>query len=174
MYLDFVKPGGGNSNDGNTARKFFRDPEYAAKITGVDETLIRRFHVILIAVTSRKPVDTVKFDEYAIETLRHYNTEYDWYHLPTTVHKVLLHGSQIMEFFDLPVGYYSEEAQEARNKDFKRIRECNTRKTSRNDTNEDIIHGLLVSSDPVIDQFRKISDRKSMNFDAEVSELFVA
>ncbi|KAG4079505.1 hypothetical protein HA402_005202 [Bradysia odoriphaga] len=173
LYLDIVKHGSGNSNDGNTARRFFRDPVYASKITRIDETLIRRFHVVLIAITSRKPVDPIKFETYATETINHYNSLYDWYYMPMTVHKVLFHGAQIMEFFDLPIGYYSEEAQEARNKDFKRIRECNTRKTSRNDTNEDIVHGLLVTSDPVIDQFRKISDRKPMNFDDEVTALFV-
>ncbi|KAG4081142.1 hypothetical protein HA402_011987 [Bradysia odoriphaga] len=118
-------------------------------------------------------VDPIKFEKYATETINHYNSLYDWYYMPMTVHKVLFHGAQIMEFFDLPIGYYSEEAQEARNKDFKRIRECNTRKTSRNDTNEDIVHGLLVTSDPVVDQFRKISDRKPMNFDDEVTALFV-
>lgn len=91
-----------------------------------------------------------------------------------TVHKILFHGAQIMEFFDLPIGFYSEEAQESRNKDFKRIRECNTRKTSRIDTNEDIIHGLLVSSDPVINQLRKMPERKPMNYDSEVSALFIA
>lgn len=43
---------------------------------------------------------------------------------------VLYHGADIMEYFDLPIGNFSEEAQEARNKDFRRIRENNTRKNS--------------------------------------------
>lgn len=172
MLLDFVRQGSGNTNDGNTARRFFRDSKFASENTGIDEKLIKRFHVILIAVTSRKKVDVTKFDKYATDTILLYNSLYSWYYMPVTVHKVLFHGAKIMEFFDLPIGYYSEEAQEARNKDFKRIRECNTRKTSRFDTIEDIIHGLLISSDPVISQLRNIKEKKQINFDAEVMELF--
>lgn len=166
-----MKVGVGNSNDGNTARRFFEDAQYSASKTGVDEDLIKRFRTILIAISSRKQVDLAKFEQYATETIERYNLLYSWYLMPTTVHKVLFHGIQIMKFFDMPIGCYSEEAQEARNKDFRRIRECNTRKTSRSNTNEDIIHGLLISSDPVIGQFRKISERKPMKFDA-VSALF--
>lgn len=38
-----VRPGAGNSNDGNTARRFFQDPTFAAKTTGLDEILIKDF-----------------------------------------------------------------------------------------------------------------------------------
>lgn len=172
LLLDFVKQGVGNTNDGNTARTFFRDAKYAAANTGVDEELINRFHVILIALSSRKKIDVEKFDAYATDTIHRYNLFYSWYLMPATVHKILFHGTRIMEFFDLPIGYYSEEAQEARNKDFKRIRECNTRKISRSATNEDIIHGLLISSDPVISSLRNISEAKPMNFGPEIMALF--
>jgi len=50
----------------------------------------------------------------------------------------------------------SEEAQEARNKDLKNIREIYSRKYSRIETNEDLLHGLLVSSDPLISSLRKL------------------
>lgn len=173
MLLDFVKQGVGNTNDGNTARRFFRDSKFAAEVTQVDEILIKQFHTILIAVTSRKSINMEKFQQYATATILRYNEFYNWYFMPVTVHKVLFHGVKIMEFFDLPIGYYSEEAQEARNKDFKRIRECNTRKTSRIDTNEDIIHGLLISSDPVISKLRNMKEKKPIEFDAEVAELFL-
>jgi hypothetical protein len=45
----------------------------------------------------------------------------------------------------LPIGQLSEEAQEAKNKDFKFVREHHTQKISRTSTNED-----LLSSDPII------------------------
>lgn len=34
--VDFLKPDFGNSNYGNTARRFFSDPEHSAEITGLD------------------------------------------------------------------------------------------------------------------------------------------
>lgn len=92
--------------------------------------------------------------------------------MPPSVHKVLHHGAEIMGCFDLPMGYFSEEAQESRNKDFRRIRECNTRKTSRRETNEDLIHGLLISSDPVISNLRRDFEGKPKLYDTEVMELF--
>lgn len=52
------------------------------------------------------------------------------------------------------LGTLSEEASEARNKDFRNVRERHTRKTGRIATNEDILHGLLISSDPHISYIR--------------------
>lgn len=34
LMVDFPKPGFGNTNDGNTARRFFNDPQQTADITG--------------------------------------------------------------------------------------------------------------------------------------------
>ncbi|KAG5862633.1 hypothetical protein JTB14_004501 [Gonioctena quinquepunctata] len=41
------KQGYGSTNDGNTARRFFRNSDVSASITGLDEGIIKRFHVIL-------------------------------------------------------------------------------------------------------------------------------
>jgi hypothetical protein len=70
--------------------------------------------------------------------------------LPTSVHKVLIHGSEVIKNAVLPIGQLSEEAQEAKNKDFKFVREHHTRKISRTSTNEDLLHYLLLFSDPII------------------------
>ena len=48
--------------------------------------------------------------------------------MPVTVHKILIHGAFVISNALLPIGQLSEEAQEARNKDFKRYREIHTRK----------------------------------------------
>lgn len=53
LYVDKPRPGGrGNSNDGNTARRFFRHWEQSAKITGTDANLIYRCKIILEALVS--------------------------------------------------------------------------------------------------------------------------
>lgn len=41
----------------------------------------------------------------------------------TAVHRVLIHGSDVISAALLPIGMLSEEALEARNKDFRRYRE---------------------------------------------------
>jgi hypothetical protein len=50
----------------------------------------------------------------------------------------------------VPIGKLSEEPQEARNKDFRNIRQNHTRKFSRVAANEDLLNHLFTSSDPVI------------------------
>ena len=74
--------------------------------------------------------------------------------MPALVHKILLHGQEIIEQTIFRIGTLSEEAQEARNKEYKYFRTFNTRKSSREATNEDIIHMLLISSDPFLSKLR--------------------
>lgn len=167
-----VKVGGGNTNDGNTARRFFKEPKFAVEVTGLDETLIIRFETILRAICSGRDIDVDKFEEYASETADLYLKLYSWYYMPPTVHRVLFHGRKIIYSLNLPIGLFSEEAQEARNKDFRRIRQNNTRKMNRLLTNEDVIHGLLISSDPYISSLRKTVKKKSLPFDDAVAQLF--
>lgn len=70
LIVDVPKPGYGNTNDGNTSRRFFADPHLAAKITGLAINLIFRFKVILEAISSGLSIDTLKFGEYAMETAK--------------------------------------------------------------------------------------------------------
>ena len=63
--LDVVNQGSGTTNDGNTSRTFFANPEITALATGVDVNLIHRFTVILQAITSGLYIDCEKFERYA-------------------------------------------------------------------------------------------------------------
>ena len=74
--------------------------------------------------------------------------------MPVSLHKILLHGREILATCILPIGQFSEEAQKARNKDNRRYRQSFTRKTSRMDTDRDLINRLLITSDPYIASLR--------------------
>lgn len=151
LIIDKPKLGGsGTTNDGNTARRFFANPALSACITGLDEELLKRCAVILQTISSGHEIDAEKFDEYCINTAKQLVTKYDWYYLPASVHKILIHGSQIVLKAILPIGQMSEEAAECRNKDIKSFRLKHTRKTSRETTNLDLINRLLLTSDPFI------------------------
>lgn len=119
------------SNDDNTARRFFRDPQLTSMITNIDQILIKRFSIILQTMACGKKIDSYKFDAYALETAKIYVDLYPWYYMPSSVHKILVHGGKIIKSALLPIGQLTEEAQEARNKDFKRFREYNTWKCNR-------------------------------------------
>ena len=71
--------------------------------------------------------------------------------MPASVHKVLMHGQNVIQYHSLlPLGQLSEDAQEARNKDYKFYRLHHARKCSRTSTNEDVMHTLMYTSDPYI------------------------
>ena len=173
LIIDVPKHGAGNSNDENTARRFFRDPELTSEITGVDVRLIKRFNTILQVLSCGRKIDAVKYESYVFET-QMYVELYNWYYMSSSVHKILLHGAQIIESFIIPIGLLSEEAQEARNKDFRRFREFNTRKCSRFATNVDLTHKLLISSDAYLAYLRQDWKHVSSVLEPEALELIIS
>lgn len=150
LKVDRVVQGMGTSNTGNVAQIFFKDPEMVSEITGVNVILIKRFSTILTVISSGLDIHFEGFDNYATETAKLYVHLYNWYRMPPSVHQVLIHGSIVIKYALLPIGQLSEEAQESRNKDYLRYKEHYSRKSSRINTNSDLIHFLLISSDPRI------------------------
>lgn len=155
LLVDIPKPGAGTTNNGNTARSFFLQPKLAALLTGVNEELVSRFGIILRTMASGYKVNTDEFRIYCMQTAEIYVDRYPWFYMPSSVHKILIHGADIISNVSLPIGMMSEEALEARNKDLRNFRQHHTRKTSRKNTMEDLMHALLFSSDPVISTLSK-------------------
>lgn len=116
-------------------------------------------------------INSVKFAEYAIGTAALYINLYRWYPTTPTVHKVLIHGKDIIDNFLLPIGMLGEDAQESRHKDVRYYIEHNTRKMSRKETNEDLMKILLISSDPVISNFRILPVKQKHIMPIEVLNL---
>lgn len=96
-----------------------------------------------------------------LETARLFVREYNWYYMPASVHKLLIHGEEIISNFTILIGQLSEEASEARNKEFRKYREIHSRKINGIASNEDILHHLLITSDPVISSLRSKLDAKN-------------
>lgn len=155
MIVDRPKANYGNTNDGNTSRRFFENPALAADITGIDYELIYRLKVILETISSGHIIDVQKYDAYAIETAKTYINLYPWHPMTPTMHKILMHGAAIIENSLLPIGHLSEEAQEARNKHFRNYRENYARKFSREECNRNVYNRLLLSSDPFLSSMNR-------------------
>lgn len=60
LLVDIPKAGFGNTNDGNTSRRFFSNPEISSRITGVDINLIKKCSVILETLSSGLKINTQK------------------------------------------------------------------------------------------------------------------
>lgn len=61
LIVDKHKHGFGSTNDGNTTRKFFHSKEDSADIIGINKNIIYRFFIILLALTSKFPINPNKF-----------------------------------------------------------------------------------------------------------------
>lgn len=117
--------------------------------------MIEGFHTILQILTcGTKPKSIGKVRTYAIDIYQQCIQLYDWYPMPPSVHKILMHGADIMNIFRLPLGWYSEEALECNNKYFRKARSDHSRMCNRIRTNEDIFKHLLASSDPYLARLR--------------------
>ncbi|XP_025406345.1 uncharacterized protein LOC112680462, partial [Sipha flava] len=173
LLIDVVLQGKGTTNDGNTARRFFKNAELTSAITNVDLQLIKRFGVILKTMSSGYEINLEKFEAYTLETAELYVSLYPWYYMPASVHKILIHGTDVIRSALLPIGQLSEEAQEARNKDFRNIRQNSTRQINRILQNEDLGHMLLVSSDPYISSLKKTSKMNLKSFDEDIRALLI-
>ena len=177
LHVDQPRSGGkGSSNDGNTARRAFRDEESFAAVTGVDKELIHQMHVILQTMSSGYAIDIAAFAAYCAATANRYVELYPWYPMPAAVHKILIHGAEVADSLVLPVGMLSEEVLESRNKDVRAYRLSHARKDSRLHTMADQFGYLMVTSDPLISS-SAISDRcrkaqSKLSLAAEAISLF--
>lgn len=90
--------------------------------------------------------------------------------MPVSVHKLFVY---IIFSAILLIGLLSEEAQEARNKNCKYIREHNTRKCSKVATNEDLFGRLLISFYPLITSLRHILPKRTGTIPSEVIGLLL-
>ncbi|CAH2000474.1 unnamed protein product [Acanthoscelides obtectus] len=86
LIVDKPKPGYGSSNDGNTARIFFHNPQTSSDITGVDRELIEKIAIILGVLASGCAIDMEKFASLLEEARNLYIHLYKWYNMPNTVH----------------------------------------------------------------------------------------
>ena len=67
--------------------------------------------------------------------------------MPPTLHKLLEHGFLIAEHLNLPIGAYSEEAQELQNKAKRNARHNHTCKICRINVMQNQFHYLLITYD---------------------------
>ena len=68
LIIDQLKPGFGRINDGNTAWFFLENADISSSITRFDKNLIRRFYVILKAISSGYDINFISFQVYALPT----------------------------------------------------------------------------------------------------------
>lgn len=109
LLVDIPKANFGNTNDGNTSRRFFEEYDISAAITGVDKDLIYRLKVILDTLCSGLVINTESFKKYCQKTAELYVSLYSFYPMSATLHKILPHGAEVIEEAILTIGQLSKE-----------------------------------------------------------------
>lgn len=171
LLVDIPKANFGNTNDGNTSRRFFEEYEKSAEITGIDKNLIYRLKVILDTMCCGIKINSEKFEIYCKETAELYVSLYNFQPMTPTLHKVLRHGAAVIKEAILPIGQLSEEAAEARNKHIRSFRLNYARKFSRVACNTDVLNRLLLTSDPLLTGMRNSKHKRKSPLSADTINL---
>ena len=112
-------------------------------------------------VCSGYHLDIPVFEEYCLDTVKYILEHYNWYVMPPSLHKLLVHGALIADRLDLPIGQYSEEAQEAQNKELRNARLHHSCKVSRLNEMRNQYHFMLIRTDPVISSISFVKHKNS-------------
>lgn len=178
LKVDQLKSGGsGTTNDGNTACRAIKQPYVLAKLLGLHSPLIHNMQIILIALSVDLSINATLFGTLCNATAKLYVKHYRWYPMPSSVHKVLIHGADIIKNSILPTGMLGEEASEGRNKNYKHYRLDHSRKQNRTATMRDMFYRMMDTLDPIISslniqsRLQKSIKRKNLPLPVKVQNL---
>jgi len=136
--------------------------------------VLNNFYYILIAVTCEFSISPKKYRKFCKDTFNLYMKTYPWYPMSPTVHKILVHGADIINLCIVPVGCLCENASEARNKHYKMDRRSHARKNSRLSNMADAFNRAMDSSDPLISSYyinKRLQNLKKKPLPIEVINL---
>lgn len=109
LVIDKQKHGFRNTNDDDTARRFFYDYETSSVITGINKNLIYRIWVIPLNMNSGFDINEEKFKIYRLISAVLYLKLGPWYPIPITVYRVLIHDYEIMKHTIVTIELFSED-----------------------------------------------------------------
>lgn len=90
--------------------------------------LVRDFQTLVVALNYHQARDPDKLQVVCDRISKAYIQLHPWARPSSAIHKVLVHGSQLVRVSPLPLGVLSEEGGEAKNKDYRNDRQHHARK----------------------------------------------
>ena len=81
-----------------------------AEILGIPQYVIEDLGIVWRTLASGMSIDPEKFGTFCDNFVEKFqkDTEVHWYLFSPTIHKVLFHGKQAIEYFPVPIGWLSE------------------------------------------------------------------
>ena len=179
LIIDMPNPtGGGNSDTGNTAKRFFAYESRDKIIEMLNCThhrkeavraFLQKASVILRIISCNKKINYEEFEKFCLECYLDFTSTFKWVILPNTVHSVLAHSAEKIRMNN---GYglknFSEQQLEAAHKEVRKGRE-RSRKTSLDDNITDVMRFMWIKSDPLIrDERRRLHCSRCLGDDHTV------
>lgn len=149
--IDYIKPGYGSSTTGPNVQRALKDPQKCAQILDIDLQFVETiFNLCNLLRSKSKPEKSVWMKNVKF-AYKHYKENYSHFcSLTPSIHKIFVHGWEIINHFEYGPGTYSEESQEAMNKVFRKVRLNHARKTSLKDMIYDIFVYFYCFTDPIV------------------------
>lgn len=132
----------------NVARSFFDNYSESAEILKINPVPLKNITIILAVTHSTRTIKLDKFEAFCRSTIDGLKEEFGC--INPTLHKLLFHSCALINYLQLPLGLFSEEALEASHQFVKAARDLFSRKNNRKNTNIDMNVYLQFMSDPVI------------------------
>ena len=115
--LATVKHGYGQTIKGNEARDFLSNPIKFAETTHINVEIIEKFAKIASCLMSKRKINIELYKELCQQTCNKWAEVFPDESLTPTLHKILLHSHEIIEFYqrkyECGIGFFSEECSEA-------------------------------------------------------------
>lgn len=176
MRVEEPRSGGGTSTTGNVARRAFNNPKLLAEILELDEQMVENLSLLLSALSMHHPINIDEFGKLCDETHSIYISKYKNIAMNVSLHKLLVHGVEILKVSILPPGYMSEEAAEAKNKYFRLDRQFHARRVSRVHNLTDVFKRSMAMSDPKISSTsleERMKKKKKIPISPELQKLIL-
>lgn len=150
IRFDMVASGQGCTNTGNSARRLFQAPTKFAEILNVEEKLIKNLHSLLLALSSSRTLNPVAIEKMAQETASLWVECVPYFPMPVSLHKLLMHGPDMVKSSPLTSGEYSETALESFHKVVRNTLHNHAMNNTLENCNKSLHRYLLLRSDPLL------------------------
>lgn len=91
-----------------------------------------------------------EINQYKNDRVKLFVKEYPWFYMSASVHKILVHGADIVSRAILPDGQNVRGSPGIKKQESQVLQKKSFENNSRSSTNEGVLNLILVSSDPFI------------------------
>lgn len=149
--IDAVKVGYGTSNTGPNIKRAMNDPKNLSEILKFEIKFVENVVELYSMLGSFDKPNHDRWYNCVNDVFLYWKSNFSHFmSISPSMHKILVHGWDMINLRDMGPGFYSEESQERINKKLRDVRQNNTRKSSYKNMMEDMASYIYLSTDPIV------------------------